>query len=220
MNRAVHKRLLTLRKRLCNGRIFSSLEVPLSSGRVIPVSRCSPRNRSRTAPPRAQISAPPGLPGRYDPALPAAPSNWITALPTGLPCPVQASQPGPAANAPLLPCVMSWKASAAPRPRTASDSRTPPPPHSVDSQGQSAPPTTAPPRSSPRSPSTAHPPAPRSPWKGPHPRQHPARRALRPSSPAPARWSSAATSAAGTACSHRRRSRLRCWPAHSTPPRW
>ena len=38
------------------------------------------------------------------------PNTRITASPTGLPCPEQASHPGPAENAPLPPCVMSRKA--------------------------------------------------------------------------------------------------------------
>ena len=37
----------------------------------------------------------------------------MSALPMGEPRPVQASQPGPAVKAPLLPEVMSWKAAAA-----------------------------------------------------------------------------------------------------------
>ena len=37
-------------------------------------------------------------------------SAAITAAPFGLPIPVHASQPAAALNAPLLPCVMSWKA--------------------------------------------------------------------------------------------------------------
>jgi hypothetical protein len=37
----------------------------------------------------------------------------MMAVPMGLPRPVQASQPGPAEKAGLLPWVMSWKALAA-----------------------------------------------------------------------------------------------------------
>ena len=39
-----------------------------------------------------------------------APSKLISFVPMGEPRPVQASQPGPAEKAPLLPEVMSWKA--------------------------------------------------------------------------------------------------------------
>ena len=40
-------------------------------------------------------------------------SRLMSFVPMGEPRPVQASQPGPAEKAPLLPWVMSWKAEAA-----------------------------------------------------------------------------------------------------------
>ena len=44
-------------------------------------------------------------------AVPGVPASTLTsAVPIGEPRPVQASQPGPALNAPLLPTVMSLKA--------------------------------------------------------------------------------------------------------------
>ena len=47
-------------------------------------------------------------------APPPAPRSAMIALPTGLPCPEHASQPGPAENAPLFPAVISRKAFFAP----------------------------------------------------------------------------------------------------------
>jgi hypothetical protein len=44
--------LLTLRKRLCNGRIFSSVEASLSSAQLASVTRCKFKERREAASPQ------------------------------------------------------------------------------------------------------------------------------------------------------------------------